>query len=923
MGGFYLNFYALPVFFAGCISLWLASLGFRRSNSHGERYFALLMTCCAIYCFFYGLELSVSEFKLMRFFIKVEYLGAAFLAPLLALFTMKFAGIKKYTYFPVSGIFFIIPLLNLSVVLTNDIHGLFHQNLRSEYNGYFNVLNFETGFWYWLHQIYAIIAVITSNIIFLRLITKVEKIYVRQVFIMLLGSLSAWLAHLAYLLGLMPLNLDPVPFAFTFSGSIIYLGFIKFKLFSLAPVAYKTLFNVYDDSVFVFDKDLHLIQSNLSAQQLVSSPILQPGDHIQLLAFQLKGFDINQQSISDRKILEFSDVDSEGEPRWYKAQFFELFEEDNPSILMGYLLKIIDITWEKKTLIQSLQIQNLIQTVAEISNHLLRNPDLKGPVLESTSKLLEYGEIKHFGLIRNISPNQHVQYIWNLSKDASDSIVLENSMGNILEQYRLDLEMLDVVLLNQEMLNEFYPEPQDLVQIKNLLFIPVLIGEKIEGILYFTKGYDHPNWTDDVIAVLKSLARTISAALNRILLEKQLNEVADAAQKANNAKSEFLANMSHEIRTPLNGIIGFSDLMSMTKLDKDQAEYMEIINYSGKALLALVNDILDFSKIEAGAVELQYNQISLHQFISQIVDMMSIKAREKKLILNYSIDPSLPEWIIIDEDRLRQILINLISNAVKFTDVGKIDLKVDLLESNELDHFTLCFKIIDTGIGISPDKHEKILQPFIQEDNSITKKYGGTGLGLTITNNLLKLMGSHLQLISDQGKGSTFFFNLEVKGVLLPNDQASKRTSINDYKDDINTDKYPFSRILIVEDNTINAKVLHKTLDMAGVNAEIKIVKDGESALDCFESFLPEIVFMDGLLAGELNGNETIEAIRNLEKKMVHKSIIISISGAVFEEDKAIAMLAGADLFLLKPIDQHHLTLSLLSAQKILFELDS
>lgn len=215
------NAFALPVFAASLISGAISYLAFKRGNRHGELYFGWLMIACSIYAFFYGLELSVQSLEWMKFFIKMEYIGAAFLAPFLVLFSFKFAGYYSFIRSKWSLAIFVIPILVLSMVMTNDIHQSFHKNLTAIDNGFFWVLDFEPGYLYWVHQGYAVLSVIVSNLIFFRLLFQNNVNVYSQVVIMLLGTLAAWSAHLAYVFGLMPLNLDPVPFAFSLSGIII------------------------------------------------------------------------------------------------------------------------------------------------------------------------------------------------------------------------------------------------------------------------------------------------------------------------------------------------------------------------------------------------------------------------------------------------------------------------------------------------------------------------------------------------------------------------------------------------------------------------------------------------------------------------------------------------------------------------------
>ena len=256
------------------------------------------------------------------------------------------------------------------------------------------------------------------------------------------------------------------------------------------------------------------------------------------------------------------------------------------------------------------------------------------------------------------------------------------------------------------------------------------------------------------------VARVIT---NEKQAREELLRINIQAEKANAAKSEFLANMSHEIRTPLNGIIGFSDLLAKTELTQTQIKYASIISQSGNSLLKIIDDILDFSKIEAKKFELSLDRTNLPELCAQVTDMIKYQANKKGLEVSLTLAPNSPQVIWADETRLRQVLVNLLANAVKFTQVGDVELKIDKLESLIANEERLRFSVIDTGIGIDPKNQQKIFEAFVQEDISNTKKYGGTGLGLTISNELLALMGTKLELKSEVGKGSQFYFDVSFK----------------------------------------------------------------------------------------------------------------------------------------------------------------
>jgi|GEM_PF-1310863 len=407
--------------------------------------------------------------------------------------------------------------------------------------------------------------------------------------------------------------------------------------------------------------------------------------------------------------------------------------------------------------------------------------------------------------------------------------------------------------------------------------------------------------------------KTILMIVRDISQQKE-NEIAlkiakEQAEIANRAKSEFLTNISHEIRTPLNAIIGFTDLLLKTALTEVQKEYMGNVFQSGQALLELINDILDLSKIEAGKLDLVLDQVDLHKLGKQVVEILKYQAENKGLELKLEVSDTIPKLVYIDSAKLRQILFNLLSNALKFTGTGKVKLKMQTIDYPGSSEVKLRFSVTDTGMGIAEENQQKIFEAFTQEDPSIIKKFGGTGLGLTISNKLLHLMGSELTLKSRQGEGSTFYFDLLLQLVQEKENRvdiisnpitAAKGRNKEEEKQEI--------FFLLVEDNSTNMLLLKSYFQNIISGVHLLEAKDGEVALDLFKQYKPLMVITD-IQMPKLNGYELTTSIRALS---YGKTVpIIALTAGILNGEKEKCYAIGMNDYLSKPVLQDTLMLTI------------
>ncbi len=671
----------------------------------------------------------------------------------------------------------------------------------------------------------------------------------------------------------------------------------------------QALFDQNNDGVFILDLEGNYVDANVRAAEILGYSIeeLKKRTYRDISAETTYSDAIFRRAQRGEKILPY-------ERRFIRKDGEIIFVDINLEVIRdqfgepAYIQSVIrDISERKQTEMALITLNKLQVLVSEIASSLVqvdrRNYDEK---IESIlDKLLEYFDVERVRIFFLDAENTRINSVYGR---AAEGVL---PLGDTAESFSLKtykwwhekvrigetIFLESVEALPEEAANE--KKMFGDLGVASLLSVPFKEVESVIGFILLESVHSKKHWSRQEVHFMEVIAHMLNDARKKYDSEEALLMAKASAEVANRAKTQFLANMSHEIRTPLNGILGFINLISETALDETQAFYIQHAKESGESLLAIVNDILDLSKIEAGKLSMESLKVNLNDLLSTIIENMKVFAKKRSIDIELIRIGNLPQYIWTDPVRLKQVLMNLLNNGIKFTEAGRVALTVKF---KALDSFKgkLYFYVEDTGIGINEEKRSLIFKAFSQGDLSTTRKYGGTGLGLTISSKLVTQMGGCLKFESIVDKGTTFYFDIEVPFMVI--DAGFKEAFVS--TDVLETGQLPtYARVLVVEDLEVNVLLLVKMLEKISEDLQIVTAPSGEEAVKYANETAFDLILMDVQMPG-MDGLEATRRIRKIDQVNHRHTPIVALTAGALEEEKQKCFQVGMDDFISKPIHQ-------------------
>ncbi len=904
--------YNLLLGVATLLSLVVCAYVWPRRASRGGRPLCALMLGVSLWSLGAALEVAAVSLDAKLLFTKVLYLGVVLVPASLLLFVLEFSGRsvrwRDYSWLLVE------PIAALAMVWYDPLHPFYWQSIDRIESAGFVVFAMRSGTGFWIHVLYSYVLMAASLFIMARTYRSSAGSYRKQAGVSIVALSIPWVSNAFYLSPFNPLPfVDLTPLSFVSTGALFSWSLLRFRVFDLTPIARDLLIDNMSYGILVFDDEKRVVDANPASGHILGRDDALIGCSLDQVASEVSAWlDGQDLQSGDKKRVELT-LGASGHP--CEVTLFSLHGDSGEQ--RGSMVMLQDISERKN----KERLDGLVRSMRERVWSMERSQDIDESLqfacfsLQSLGVPVAYCTLNVFA--KNAAPLIDVLHALNANskglfaqiRSEEEDSVRADLWRSGKSYYRPDLRA-DDPLGERQMLAEQCGE-----EIRSVIDMPFSHGmltmcstqedafpDRVAETVQLMVGLLSESFhrLDDIRASelhLQELSREVEEHRRT---EEQLRVARDRAESASEVKSAFLANMSHEIRTPMSAVLGMTEILLDTELKESQRTQLRVIYNSADSLLKLLNDVLDFSRAERKALELEYAPFSLRECVRFAVETVQNLAEVKALQLNWSVDAAVADCYAGDVGRMRQVLINLLGNAIKFTRAGSVRVEVDLAASSA-EGDLLRIAVADTGIGIAEDAQSRIFDVFTQADPSTTREFGGTGLGLSICRQIAGLMNGEIWVESEVGVGSTFFFT-----AALDREDAAHRRLDKDKSDSHSDLPKKSCRVLLVEDTLINQKIVQTILDKRG--HEVVVANSGLAALEILdEDRAFDMVLMD-LQMPEMGGIETTQLIRQRERaQQVAPLKIAALTGNVTDEARQASQDVGMNYFLTKPFRRNEL----------------